>query len=252
MDSIFSFGERTALVTGGTRNIGLAISEHFLRLGMKVAIIGMSTVSIENVERQLNRFSGRFKVWMCDLTQIEQLDKTIKSIVEHFGSIDVLVNCAGILETKDMQELSESLWDEVSDLNLKAPFFVTQKCLPHLMVGDHPRVINISSNAGRMGGIKSGTAYASSKGGIISMTYSMARKLAKHGITVNAVAPGTIESDMSTQLTGQSRDHFLSNFPLGRLGTSAEVASAVCYFASRESGFTTGAVLDVNGGVFMG
>lgn len=250
--SIFTFGERTALVTGGTRNIGLAISEHFLKAGMNVAAVSKSAASIQNAEEQLGGFSNKFKVWGCDLTQEGQQIEMIESVAEHFGSIDVLVNCAGILETKDVLELDGELWDEVNNLNLKAAFFVTQKCIPYLKVGQHPRVINISSNAGRMGGFSSGTAYAASKGGMISMTYNMARRFAQYGITVNAVAPGTIESDMSKMLVGESKESFLTKFPLGRLGYSSEVANAVCYFASIEAGFTTGAVLDVNGGMFMG
>lgn len=251
-DSVFTFGERIALVTGGTRNIGLAISEKFLTAGIKVAVIGKSMVAAREVESRLEKFSGKYKVWNCDLTNEKQLASTIESVVSHFGSIDILVNCAGILETKDIKEIDREVWDEVIELNLKASFFVTQKCLPYLIKGQHPRVINIASNAGRMGGISSGTAYAASKGGIIAMTYSMARKLAEYKVTVNAVAPGTIESDMSKQLVGESKASFLTQFPLGRLGFSSEVAAAVCYFASIESGFTTGAVLDVNGGMFMG
>jgi 3-oxoacyl-[acyl-carrier protein] reductase len=251
-DPIFTFGGRTALVTGGTRNIGLAISEKFLHSGMKVAVIGKSKATAREADRRLKEFPGKYKVWSCDLTNEKQLGGTIESVVNHFGSIDILVNCAGMLETRDIQELDREVWDEVIELNLKASFFVTQKCLPYLMKGQHPRVINISSNAGRMGGYSSGTAYAASKGGMIAMTYNMARRFAEYRITVNAIAPGTIDSDMSKQLVSETKASFLTNFPLGRLGLSYEVAAAVCYFASIESGFTTGAVLDVNGGMFMG
>jgi 3-oxoacyl-[acyl-carrier protein] reductase len=144
------------------------------------------------------------------------------------------------------------MWDSVLDINLKGTFFITQKCLPYLKLGTDPRIINIASNAGRMGGYANGMSYTASKGGMISITYGLARKLAPFGITVNCVAPGTIDSDMTRMRDADTHKKLLEKFPIGRIGTSDEVASAACYFASRESGFTTGAVLDVNGGMFMG
>jgi 3-oxoacyl-[acyl-carrier protein] reductase len=164
----------------------------------------------------------------------------------------VLVNCAGVLELEDPEELSEEIWDRVIDVNLKSYFFVIQICLPFLKKSKHPRIVNISSNAGRMGGYANGTAYAASKGGVISLTYNLARKLAKFGITVNCVAPGTIETEMIRQISISEKQNLLDKFPLGRFGTVNEVASAVSYFVMEESAFTTGSVLDVNGGLFTG
>ena len=138
------------------------------------------------------------------------------------------------------------------DVNLKASFFIIQKALPYLKKGNCPRVINISSNAGRMGGYANGMSYTASKGGVISLTYGLARHLARHGITVNCIAPGTIDSDMSRLRDQETQKKLLDKFPLGRIGTSDEVAFAALYFASMESSFTTGAVLDINGGMFMG
>jgi 3-oxoacyl-[acyl-carrier protein] reductase len=118
---------------------------------------------------------------------------------------------------------------------------------------EYPRIINIGSNAGRMGGFENGLAYTASKGGVVALTYGAARRLASKGITVNCVAPGTIETEMSKDNYDEAaHKRLLARFPLGRLGRPEEVAAAVCYFASQESGFTTGAVLDVNGGMFMG
>lgn len=129
---------------------------------------------------------------------------------------------------------------------------MTQQAIAYLKNSEAPRVINISSNAGRMGGFENGLAYTASKGGMISLTYGFARRLAPQGITVNCIAPGTIDSDMSSEFEGEARERLLARFPLRRFGTPKEVAAAACYFASIESGFTTGAVLDVNGGMFMG
>ena len=127
-----------------------------------------------------------------------------------------------------------------------------QQALPYLEKSRYPRVINISSNAGRMGGYENGLAYSASKGGVIALTYGLARRLAPKGITVNCIAPGTIESNMSRCYDESVRNRLLSRFPIGRFGVPEDVAAAACFFASEESGFTTGAVLDVNGGLFMG
>jgi len=248
--SAFSFGERTAIVTGGSRNIGLAIAESLLLVGMKVAVIGSTEQSLSSARKTLFRFSDSCEFWQCDLSEIIKLKKLVSSVNSRFGSIDVLVNCAGLLESKEVENITEADWDNVIDLNMKAAFFLIQESLPFLKAGKSPRIINISSNAGRMGGYASGSAYAASKGGLIALTYSLARKLAKFNITVNTVAPGTIESEMSKALP--NAELLATRIPLGRLGKTSEVAAAVCYLASLESSFTTGAVIDVNGGMFMG
>ncbi len=251
MSSCHSFGKRTALVTGGSKNIGLSIARHFLDAGLNVAVLSSDSGNIENAINRLgpnNAVAG----FVCDLTKIERFDEILSKVNNRFGSIDIVVNCAGILDLASIEDTKELMWDLVFDVNLKAPFFLVQKCLPYLKNASHPRVINISSNAGRMGGFVNGLSYSASKGGMIALTYGLARHLAKYGITVNCIAPGTIESDMSAARDEVSLKNLLSRFPLGRLGRSEEVASAALYFASIESGFTTGAVLDVNGGLFMG
>jgi len=249
-NSVFNFDARTAIVTGGSRNIGLAIAESFLLVGMKVAVIGSTEKSLSSARKTLFRFGDSCEFWQCDLSEITKLKEIVSSINARFGSIDVLVNCAGLLESKEVENIAESDWDNVIDLNMKAAFFLIQESLPFLRAGKSPRIINISSNAGRMGGYASGSAYAASKGGLIALTYSLARKLAKFNITVNTVAPGTIESEMSKALP--NAELLATRIPLGRLGKTSEVAAAVCYLASLESSFTTGAVIDVNGGMFMG
>jgi len=248
----FSYGNRTAVITGGSKNIGLAIAEKFLQAGLKAAIISSNKEHLQAAQNYLNGKGYLPSIWSCDVSNVSSLELMLKKIHAEHGSIDILVNCAGILDLSAVEDTTEEMWDSVLDINLKGAFFITQKCLPYLKNGSHPRVINIASNAGRMGGYANGISYAASKGGMISITYGLARKLAPFGITVNCVAPGTIESDMSRMFDPKTRDRLLEKFPLGRIGTADEVASAACYFASRESGFSTGAVLDVNGGMFMG
>ncbi len=249
---LFNFGNRTAVITGGSKNIGLAIAKKFLQAGMQVAIISSNVEHLKAAQAHLNVSGLKLTVWLCDVSNIESLESVLERIYLLHGSIDVLVNCAGILDLSSIEDTTEELWDSVLSINLKGAFFITQKCLPYLKIGKDARIINIGSNAGRMGGYANGMSYTASKGGMISLTYGLARKLAPFGITVNCIAPGTIESDMSRMRDLDTQKKLLEKFPLGRLGTADEVASAACYFASKESGFSTGAVLDVNGGLFMG
>lgn len=248
----FTYGNRTAVITGGSKNIGLAIAEKFLQTGLQVAIVSSNMEHLKAAQTLLNGKGHSLSVWPCDISDVSSLAPMLERIHAGHGSIDILVNCAGILDLSSVEDTTEEMWDSVLDINLKGTFFITQKCLRYLKAGTDPRIINIASNAGRMGGYANGMSYTASKGGMISLTYGLARKLASFGITVNCVAPGTIESDMSRMRDAETHKKLLERFPLGRIGTAEEVASAACYFASRESGFSTGAVLDVNGGMFMG
>jgi len=250
--SIFTFGRRTAVITGGSKNIGLAIALRFAQAGMQVAIVSSNKGNLLHASQLFDTEEYPASIWECDISKTHTIDPVLKDICEQHGSIDILVNCAGILDLSSIEDTAEDTWDAVLDVNLKAAFFMVQKSLPFLKNGSYPRIINISSNAGRMGGYANGMSYTASKGGMIAMSYGLARKLAPFSITVNCVAPGTIESDMSRSRNWEAQRQLIERFPLGRIGTADEVAYAACYFASIESSFTTGAVLDVNGGLFMG
>jgi len=243
---------RTAIITGGTGVIGFAIAQKLLSEGLNVALIGSSTESGERVKEIERIFPSKISFWVCDLRNVESISSCVDEIYLKSGVIDVLVNCAGVLETNEPEQLTEDVWDQVIDVNLKSYFFMIQSCLPYLKLGESPRVVNVSSNAGRMGGYANGAAYAASKGGVLSLTYNLARKLANFGITVNCVAPGTIETEMIKQISEPTKQNLIEKFPLGRFGLGYEVAAAVNYFVMEDSSFTTGAVLDVNGGLFMG
>jgi 3-oxoacyl-[acyl-carrier protein] reductase len=243
---------RTAIVTGGSRGIGLAIAQAFAKDGMNVGILSVRAESAKTAAQHLADSGYPCKGVACDVSDVESVHSALKTVVSRFGGIDVVVNCAGILDVSSIPDMSPQHWDEIMAVNLKGTFLVVQQAMPYLQKSRAPRVVNISSNAGRMGGYENGLAYTASKGGIIALTYGLARRLAPMGITVNCIAPGPIASDMSQAYDEAARTRLLTRIPLGRLGTPAEVAAAACYFASEESGFTTGAVLDVNGGMFMG
>jgi 3-oxoacyl-[acyl-carrier protein] reductase len=249
---MLTLNHRTAIVTGGSRGIGLAISQAFAKGGMNVGILSVKAESAKEAARHLADLGFPCEGIACDVSNAKSVRSAIKKVVSRFGGIDVIVNCAGILDVSSIPEMSSQHWDSVMAVNVKGVFLVVQQALPYLKKSRAPRVVNISSNAGRMGGYENGLAYTASKGGIIALTYGLARRLAPIGITVNCIAPGTITTDMAKAYDKGTRTRLLKRFPLGRFGKPEEVAAAACYFASEESGFTTGAVLDVNGGMFMG
>lgn len=251
-NSVLTLKGRIAVVTGGSKNIGLAISKKFAMAGMKVAILSVTEGSANKVSTEINNLGGISIGVQCDVSDEHSVETAINKVVQNFGGIDVLVNSAGILDMAKIDEMTVEHWDKVMSINLRGTFLMIQKSIKYLEKSGAPRIINISSNSGRMGGFENGMAYSASKGGIIAMTYGIARQLAPKNITVNCVAPGTIESDMLKARDEGTIKKLLNRFPIGRFGTTDEVASAVCYFASEESGFTTGSVLDVNGGLFMG
>jgi 3-oxoacyl-[acyl-carrier protein] reductase len=241
---------RTAVVTGGSRNLGLAVAGKFAASGMQVGLLSVSPGAAEAAARSLG---GQLAIGIqCDVTNAGSVQGALTRVADRFGGIDVVVNSAGVLDMAKIEEMSVEHWDKVMAINLRGTFLVVQKALPYLEKSRAARVINLSSNSGRMGGFENGMAYSASKGGVIALTYGLARQLAARNITVNCIAPGTIESDMSRARDPAALTRLLNRFPVGRLGTADEVAAAACYFASEEAGFTTGAVLDVNGGLFMG
>ena len=160
---IFSFGNRVAVITGGSKNIGLAIANNFALAGLKVAIISSNQESLGKAVKKLQMVNLTATGWLCDITKINDIDSVLNNINKHYGSIDILVNCAGLLSSSSIEELLEKDWDNVLSVNLKSSFFMVQKILPYLKKGNHPRIINISSNAGRMGGFANGMSYSASK-----------------------------------------------------------------------------------------
>lgn len=249
---VLTLSGRTAVVTGGSKNIGLAIVKKFASSGMNVAILSVSEGSASKISDEINNQGGVSIGIQCDVSSEHSIEAALSKVYQKYGSIDVLVNSAGVLDMAKIEEMTLEHWDNVMSINLRGTFLMIQKSIKFLEKSSAPRIINISSNSGRMGGFENGMAYSASKGGIIAMTYGIARQLAPKKITVNCVAPGTIESDMLYARDEATIKRLLTRFPIGRFGTSDEVASAVCYFASVESGFTTGSILDVNGGLFMG
>ena len=243
---------RTAVVTGAGKGIGLAISRRFMEDGYNVCMLDLNENLVKKAASDLTHIdTGKAIGLKCDVSSISEITCAMETAAKEYGGIDVLVNNAGILFSTPIPEVSEEEWDIVMAVNLKGMFFAVQKALPYLTSGCSPRVVNISSLAGRMGGFETGMAYSASKGGAIALTMGLARQLAKFGITVNVVCPSTTESDIIKQWSAQQIDGLRARIPLGRLGKPEEIASAVAYLASKEAGYITGLVMDVNGGIYM-
>lgn len=252
MSEIFTLAGKTAIVTGGTRGIGKVIAMKLAEAGVEVAIIGRDKARADDVEKYINEKNGRAKAFLGDLSDDGTCEVLVRQVYEYFGKIDILVNCAGILSSTTIEEMKRTEWDSILSTNLSGAFFMIQKTLPYLKKSVSGRIINISSNAGRMGGYENSQAYTASKGGMIAITMGIARKLAEDGITVNVVCPGTTVTEMTELYDDKTKERLLQRIPMKRLGRPEEVAAAVCFLASEEAGYITGAILDINGGMYMG
>jgi 3-oxoacyl-[acyl-carrier protein] reductase len=226
---------KVALVTGASRGIGAAIAAELAKHGAKV--IGTATT-----EEGARRINGR----VLDVRNAEQCDALMKEL----GDIAILVNNAGITRDNLALRMKDAEWDEVMETNLHAVFRLSRAVMRGMMKARWGRIINVTSVVGAAG--NAGQAnYAAAKAGVVGMTKSLARELGSRNITVNCVAPGFIDTDMTRALPEESRNALLAQIPLGRLGSAAEVAAAVTYLASPAAGYVTGAVLHVNGGMYM-
>lgn len=240
---------RIALVTGAARGIGLAIARALGMQGASVALVDVDQVALDRAAQSLG--DGTLPI-QADVSRLPDVQRAVALTVERFEGLDVLVNNAGICPLSDFSEITEPEWDQVLEVNLKGAFLFCQAALPHLrQSGRRGRIVNVASVAGQMGGVAIGAHYAASKAGLIGMSKSLARALAADGVTVNCVAPGTIETDLTASWSEATQDTVKAAIPLGRFAQPEEVAEAVCFLASDRAGFITGATLDLNGGLYF-
>lgn len=243
---------RVALVTGAAKGIGFAIASRLSANGARLVLADMDAGGAKAAAEKLNAAGGNAVGMAADVSRLDEVKAMLAGTLDAFGQLDILVNNAGILRAARLEEVTPEEWDLVMGVNVRSVFLVSQQALPHLKNSDSPRIINMSSNSGRMGGFESSVSYAASKGGVIALTYALASQLAKFRITVNAVCPGTIETDILKGYSAEAKARLKERIPLGRLGEPEDVAAAVAYLADEEAGFVTGLMLDVNGGVYFG
>lgn len=242
---------RIALVTGASQGIGRACALELARAGATVALAARNESRLADVAAEIAAAGGQAAAFALDVASEESIKTGAKSVIERFGQVEILVNNAGITRDGLMMRMKRADWDDVLGTNLTGAFLLTQALLPAMLRNRWGRIINITSVVGRTG--QAGQVnYASSKAGLIGLTRSLAREVASRSITVNAVAPGYIETPMTAVLDEKQREAMMAQIPLGRPGTDTEIAQSVAFLASDGAAYITGHVLDVNGGMFMG
>jgi 3-oxoacyl-[acyl-carrier protein] reductase len=242
-------GGRVAIVTGASRGIGRAIAKQLATRGYTVVAAARGT-NAQSVVDEITAASGRAELASAEMTDATTLEALVGGTVARHGRLDLLVSNAGITRDQLMLRMKRADWDEVLATNLTAAFTLCQAALKPMIKQRSGRIVAISSVVGQIG--NAGQAnYAASKAGLIGFCKSLAREVASRSVTVNVVAPGLIETDMTKALTADVHANWVSQIPLGRLGTPDDVAGAVCFLASDEASYITGQVLAVNGGMYM-
>ena len=242
---------KTALVTGASQGIGRASALALAQAGAHVALAARNEAKLNQVAAEIAAAGGAAAVFALDIASEDSIKSCAKAAIAHFGSLEILVNNAGITRDTLALRMKRADWDEVLQTNLTGTFLITQAVLSPMLKARWGRIVNITSVVGETG--QAGQAnYAASKAGLIGLTKSLARELASRNITVNAIAPGYIETAMTAVLDEKQREAMLAHIPLGRAGTEADIAAAVRFLASDEAAYITGHVLDVNGGMYMG
>ena len=243
-----NFNGQTALITGAGRGIGKTIAVKLAESGLDIAIADMNPVSDE-VLRDIEKYGTKCLAFQLDVTDVESVNSVVKKIIDKTGGIHILVNNAGITQDNLFMRMKPEQWSQVIDVNLNGVFHVT-KAVIRTMVKQHSgRIINISSVVG-FSGNPGQVNYSSTKSGLIGFTKSLSREVGTRGITVNAVAPGFINTAMTQALNESQQQAILNQIPLGRMGEAVDIANAVVFLASEEASYITGTVLHVNGGMY--
>ena len=244
------FEGRIAFITGASQGIGRACALELARAGATVALAARNQEKLDAVANEIRSSGGNASVFKLDVASEDEIKTVVKSVVGQFGKLDILVNNAGITRDQLVMRMKRADWDAVMNTNLTAAFLLSQQVISPMLKQRWGRIINITSIFGQIG--QTGQAnYAASKAGLIGLTKALARELASRSITVNAVAPGYIETAITEVLAPELKEQVLKMIPLGRAGSDADIAHAVKFLASDEACYITGEVLNVNGGMFM-
>jgi NAD(P)-dependent dehydrogenase (short-subunit alcohol dehydrogenase family) len=242
--------DRVAVVTGSGQGIGEGIARRLALAGAKVVLNDIAPDKIEQVGKQLDAEGAVGFPVVADVSTKEGADGLIAAAVERFGRVDILVNNVGIARDKWISKMTDEDWDSVMTVNLKSQFLTCRAAVPHMRTQDHGRIVNISSRAW-LGGAGQAN-YSASKGGVVSLTRTLALELAKFGVTVNCVAPALVDTPLFQALGDETKDRLAGTVPMGRVGTPADIAEAVAFFASDEASYITGQIVYVCGGRSIG
>ncbi len=242
---------RVALVTGASQGIGRACALKLAKCGASVALVARNRQKLEEVAAEISSSGGGSHIANADIENEDQIKTAFKAVIAEFGKIDILVNNAGITRDQLIMRMKRADWDAVLNTNLTSAYLCIQQAISSMLKERWGRIINITSIFGQTG--QAGQAnYAASKAGLIGLTMAVAREVGSRNITCNAVAPGFIETAMTSALSEDLKQSALKMIPLGKVGTPDDVASCVAFLASEDAGYITGHVLNVNGGMLMG
>ncbi len=254
MPDLFNLSNQSALITGASSGIGAATARLFAQLGARVAIgYNRNAQGAADVQKAIQQAGGTAITLQVEMLKGTEITLIVQEAVAKLGSIDILVNNAGsLVERVSFEKMTEARWDEVIDLNLKSAMLAAQAVVPAMIARQRGSIINIVSIAGRNGGGPGAGAYATAKGGLITLTKALAKEFATNGIRVNAVSPGVIDTPFHEVFsTPEMMTNFVKGIPLGRVGTSEEVANVIAFLASDAASYVTGETIEVNGGQLM-
>lgn len=244
------FSGKISIVTGASQGIGEAIALNLALNGAQTILVDIQKKKLDEVVRKIKDIEGKAYAYDADVSDTAQVMKLVETLIQNHGDLHHLVNNAGITRDNLLMRMKEDEWDAVLAVNLKGVFNFSKAIIRHMIKNRYGRIVNISSVVGLIGN-PGQTNYSASKAGVLGLTKSLAREVASRGITVNAVAPGFIETAMTDSLPEEVQKQFLDVIPMGRFGTAQEVAQAVRFLISDEASYLTGQVINVNGGLFM-
>lgn len=243
--------DKSAIITGGSRGIGRAITASFLQLGANVTIVFKSNLKdAESLSDELNEYKDQIQIVQGDISNEEDIKNIIEKSNNAYGDLDILVNNAGITSDTLLVRMKQEDWSKVIDINLTGTFNMTKAVMRGMIKNKYGRIINISSVVGEIGNLGQSN-YSAAKAGIIGFTKSIAREVATRGITVNAIAPGFVETEMTDNLSDQQKEMILNAIPMNRYASPDDIANAVSFLASDNASYITGQTLNVDGGLVM-
>jgi 3-oxoacyl-[acyl-carrier protein] reductase len=246
----YNLTDKVAIVTGASRGIGEEIATQLSNCGAKINLIARNSDKLDVVKDAINSKGGIAESMAGDVSNLNSFSEIVTNTIDKWGRIDILVNNAGVARDNIIMRMKEDDWDSVMNINLKGCFNGIKSVTRPMIKNKAGRIINITSVIGQIGNAGQ-CNYAASKAGILGLTKSMAKELGSRNITVNAVAPGYITTDMTNELNDDTKNEMKSSIPLGRLGNPIDVANLVCFLASDEAGYITGQTFNVDGGMVM-
>ncbi|MFL3005328.1 MAG: 3-oxoacyl-[acyl-carrier-protein] reductase [Candidatus Neomarinimicrobiota bacterium] len=244
---MFSLRNKIAIITGASQGIGKTTAELFSKSGAHVVCIARNEEKIKNLANTISKNGHSASYNSCDISDGDLFQDTIKSVINDYGKIDILINNAGITRDSLVLRMKNHQWDDVLNTNLKGAFYATKSVLRSMMKNKYGRIINITSIVGLQG--NSGQSnYSASKAGLIGFSQSVAKEVASRGITINCIAPGWIETEMTSDLPQDIKSEIIKSIPIGKTGTTEDIAYTALFLASKESKYITGQTITVDGG----